>query len=117
MANTDPIIEYENALALVYDAQALVLKGLRANPDKQEERRLNKHLAKLRVEEADLIAMIDALEDEPVKDLPMPDQALVDEIARLSGEVEKATRRNVTAAGALKVAGGILDLAINLTGD
>ena len=117
MANGDPIIEYENALALVYDAQALTLKGLRANPDKQEERKLIKRLARLKVEEADLIAMIDALEDEPAENLPAPDPALVAEIARLSGEVEAATKRNLSAAGALAAAGKVLDLAIKLTGD
>ena len=109
MANGDPIIDYENALALVYDAQALTLKGLRANPNRQQERKLNKRLASLKVEEADLIAMIDALENEPVEDLPGPDPALVAEIARLSGLVEAETKRNLTAEGALVAAGLVLD--------
>lgn len=117
MTATDPIIEYENTLTLVYDAQAFTLKGLRSNPDKQQERSLNKRLAKLKVEEADLIAMIDAIEDDPSEELPMPDEALLNEIIRLTGEVEKATGKNVTASGALKITGEILDLAVKLTGE
>jgi len=107
---------YEDALALVFDAIAMARKGLRANPSKEEERKLNKLLARLEVERADLEAMLDALIDGRVIDVAPPTQAQVDEIARLTGEVGDWTRRNGTAAGAVTVLSKVLDLAVEITG-
>lgn len=114
MSETDPVLVLEDALALVYDAQALVLRGLRSNPDKDEKRKLNKTLAKLKIEQKDLEDLIDAYEDEP-NTVQMPAQGVVDEIARLSGEVEKVTRKNLSASRALELASGVLDMAIEAT--
>ena len=50
-------------LSLVYDAIAIAQKGLLANPSKDEERKLNRTLAKLELERVDLRAMLDAMED------------------------------------------------------
>ena len=111
----DPVIDYENALALVYDAQALVVKALRANPSKEEERRLNRRLGRLRLEETDLTAMIDALDNESDPSIQPPTDAQVQEIASLSGQVENATQANINASAALVTAGNVLDLASALT--
>jgi len=114
MAETDPVLILENALALVYDAQSLVLRGLRANPDKDEQRRLNKTLARLKVEQKDLEDLIDAYEDEPNIMKPPP-QEVVDNIAELSGKVEQEIGKNVTASRALELASGVLDMATKAT--
>ena len=111
----DPIITLERALALVFDAIAIAQKGLRANPSKEEERKLIKTIARLDIERTDLEEMIDALENEPT-DVPPPSQADVTRIAELTGRVERETRRNLTATGAVEITSGILDLAIKLTG-
>ncbi len=118
MAENDiiPEIVYENALALVYDSISVARKGLRSNPSKEEERKLNKTLLRLEAERADLEGMLDALaDDEPVGVAP-PTQAQVDEIATLTGEVEGLTRANLTAAGALSVASKVLALAAAVSG-
>jgi hypothetical protein len=112
----DPVIILERALALVFDAIAIAQRGLRANPTKEEERKLNKTLAQLEVERADLEGMIDALENKPT-DVPPPTQEQVDRIAELTGRVEQQARASVTAAGALAIASDVLDLAINILSD
>jgi hypothetical protein len=113
-SNSDPVIVLESALALVFDAIAIAQKGCRANPTKDEERKLNKTLARLEVERADLEGMIDALENEPA-DVPPPTQEHVERIADLTGRVERQTRASLTAAGALAIASDVLDLAIKMT--
>jgi hypothetical protein len=112
--SNDPVIVLEKALALVFDAMAIAQKGRRANPTKEEERKLNKTLARLEIERADLEGMIDALENEPV-DVPPPTQEHVNRIAELTGRVEEQTRMILTAAGALAISSDVLDLAIKMT--
>jgi hypothetical protein len=118
MANGDINREdaYEDALALVFDAIATNRKGLRANPSKDEKRKLNKQLARLEAERADLEAMLDAIIDGETIDVAPPTQAQVDEIASLTGQVEGWTRDNRTAAGAITVATNVLALAVEITG-
>lgn len=118
MADNDviPEIAYENALALVFDSISLARKGLRLNPSKEEERKLNKTLLRLEVERADLEAMLDALADDDPVGVAPPTQAQVDEIAALTGEVEGLTRANLTAAGALSAASKVLALAVAVAG-
>lgn len=113
--DNDPVIVLERALALVYDAMAIAQKGRRANPNKEESRRLNKTLARLELERHDLEEMIDAMEGTPA-DVSPPSQAEVDRIAELTGRVEQQTRTNITAAGALAIASDVLDLAIKVSG-
>ena len=107
---------YEDALGLVFDTIVTVKKGLRANPSKEEERKLNRRLAQLQVERADFEAMLDAIIDGETIDVAPPTQAQVDEIANLTGEVGGLTRANLTAAGALTVASKVLALAAEVTG-
>ncbi len=107
---------YEDALALVFDAIAAARKGRRANPSKEEERKLNKALARLEVERADLEAILDAIIVGDTVDVAPPTQEQVDEIARLTGEVGILTRANITAAGAVTVASDVLALAVAVTG-
>lgn len=116
MSSGDPVIDLENALALVFDAEALTLKGLRANPSKEEQRKLNKRLASLVVEEADLIAMIDALENRIEPGIKPPTDAQVTEIAKLSEKVEQDTQDNITASDALATSGKVLELAMKVSG-
>lgn len=111
---TDIVIELEKALALIYDAKAEILKARRQKPDKNTLRDLNKTMAKLEIEQTDLEELIDAYEDEP-GDLPMPDPALVSEIASLTGAVEQHARSNATATQSLAVASKVLDMAIKAT--
>jgi hypothetical protein len=114
-SNDDPVIILERALALVFDVIAIAQKGRRANPTKEEERKLNKTLARLEVERADLEGMIDALENNEPHDVPPPTQEQVNRIAELTGRVEQQARASVTAAGALAIASDVLDLAIKMT--
>ncbi len=107
---------YEDALALVFDTSVTVKKGLRANPSKEEERKLNRRLAQLEVERADFEAMLDAIIDGETIDVAPPTQEQVDEIARLVGEIGGLTRANLTAAGALGVASEVLALAAAVSG-
>lgn len=107
---------YEDALALVFDTIVTVKKGLRANPNKERERKLNKMLAQLEIERADLEAMLDAIIDGDTVDVAPPTQAQVDEIAALTGEVGGLTRANITAAGTISVASKVLALAAAVTG-
>ena len=116
MSNSDPIIQLEDALALVFDTQALTIMALRSNLKKEDERRLNKFLARLVVEEADLISMIDALEDGGQPGIAPPTAAQVADISTLSGEVEQLTNGNLAASGVLAVSGKVLDLAIAVSG-
>ena len=111
---TDIVIELEKALALTYDAKAEILKARRQKPDKDTLRDLNKTMARLEIEQADLEELIDAYEDEP-DDLPMPDPALVKEIAVLTGKVEKHAKKNATAKQSLAVASNVLEMAIKAT--
>ena len=113
-SDDDPVIALERALALVFDAIAIAQKGRRANPTKEEERKLNKTLARLEVERADLEGMIDALQNETA-DVSPPTEEHVKRIAELTGRVEQQTRMSVTAAGALAIASDVLDLAIKMT--
>lgn len=106
---------YEDALALVFDAIAAAHAARRANPSKEERRKINKLLLRLEVERADLEAMLDALIDGREIDVPPPTQAQVDRIAELTGEVETHTRNDRTAAGAVTVAAKVLDLAVEIT--
>ena len=114
-SGTNTMIALEDALALVYDAIALAQKGLRANPSKEEGRKLSKTLARLEVERADLEGLIDAMADAPEAVQP-PTPAQVESIAALIGEVANLTRANLTATAALAVASKVLDLAIDITG-
>lgn len=118
MALTDNELKiiYADALALVYDAIALANKGLLANPSKEQERKLNKTLLRLEAERTDLMGTLIALAKKQPVGVPPPTQAQVDEIANLTGEVEGLTRANITAAGALAVASGVLDLATAIMG-
>lgn len=113
--SNDPVINLELALALVFDAIAIAQKGLRANPSKEEGRKLHKTIARLEIERTDLEEMIDALDNSP-DDVPPPSQEDVDRIAELTGRVEQQTRQNLTAAGAVEITSNVLDLAIKLTG-
>lgn len=113
--NTGTIITLEKALAIVYDTKAIMMKA-RRNASKEEKLRINKRLARLAAEQMNLEGMIDALED-GLDDLQPPGQAMVDQIARLTGEVEKLAGTNASAAAALGIAGQVLDMAIAVTGD
>ena len=107
---------YEDTLALVFETIVTAKQGLRANPRKEEERKLNRRLAQLEVERADLEAMLDAIIDGETIDVAPPTQEQVDEIARLTGEVGGLTRANLTAAGALTITSKVLALAAAVSG-
>jgi len=111
---TDIVLVLEDALSLVYDAQSLTLKGLRANPSKDEKRRLKKRLASLKLEQKDIEDLIDAYEESDDV-LPPPNPTVVSEIAALTGQVEGHRQANLTAASALEISGKVLDMAIKAT--
>lgn len=110
----DHLIQLEDALGLVYDAQAAVLKGKRANPSKEQQRALNKAWARLELEKADLEGQITAIEDEG-EILPPPSAEMVTEIARLTAAAETETRKGKTAAEYLTFAGAVLAMATEVT--
>jgi len=108
------LIELEDSLALVFDAQTAVLKGKRAKPSKEELRRLNKLWLQLEAEKADLENQIAAVEDgESMPSPPTPE--VVEEIARLTQAAEIETRSNRKASEYLAFAGNVLDLATRVT--
>jgi hypothetical protein len=111
MGNEDAILSVSNMLALVYDAIAVAQKGLLANPTKDEERALNRTLAKLELERADLSAMLDALEDADNKDFTGPTAEQVTLIGTLTAEVDNLTSANLTASAAVDLTSRVLDLA------
>lgn len=111
-----PRIVYNDALALVHNAIMATREGLLANPSREQERKLNKILARLQVEVANLESMLIALAKKQPVGVEPPTQAHVDEIAKLTGEVEGLTRETLTAASALSVASSVLALAVDITG-
>ena len=107
----------EEALGLIYDAISLNNKGMRANPSKEEKRRLMKRRARLEAERADLEGLLDAMADGEDIGVTPPTPEQVKAIADLTAQVEQQTRAAVTASAVLALTGQVLDLAIALTAD
>jgi hypothetical protein len=107
------ILNFEKALALVEDAMEVTRNGLRANPSKEEERKLNKMLLRFGLERAALEGMITAIRSGEKTPQP-PTKAQVDAIAKLTGEVDDLTTANTTASGAISIATRVLELAAQL---
>ncbi len=115
MAEADTEDHLEMCLALIYGAIHLNNEGLRSNPSKEEKRRLLKTRACLEAERADLEGILDAMADGESADVNPPTQAQVNEIARLSADVEEQRRTALTAGAALEATGAVLDLAMQVT--
>jgi hypothetical protein len=109
-ANKNPLVTLGNMLSLVFDAIAIAQKGLLKNPSKEEERKLNRTLAKLKLERADIRAELDSLIDGE-QNIAGPTPAQVKEMSKLIAEVDKLTNASVTASGAVALTSRILALA------
>ena len=96
-----------DALALVFDGISLAGKGLLRNPSKEQKRKLNRRIARLEAERAEIVAKMDAIED-GVTNVKGPTDAQVTHIANLTAEVEKAAAANQTASAALSVSAKVL---------
>ena len=95
------------AFALVFDAISLVGKGLLRNPSKEQKRKLNRRIARLEVERAEIAAKMDAIED-GVTGVKGPTATQVARIAILTAKVDKAAAASQTASAALTVSAKVL---------
>ena len=113
----DKILEtYEglsNALSLVYDALAAARKALLENPTKEQRRKLQRRIARLEAERAEISAKLDALADGET-DVKGPTAAQVAQIAVLTREVGAMTEANLAASKVLAVTTKILALAAKI---
>ena len=110
----NPLITLGDALSLVFDAIALAQKGLLKNPSKEQERKLNRTLARLELERADIHAQILALIAKKGA-VPRPTTAQVKEISDLTAEVDALTNASITASGAVALTSKILGLATEIS--
>ncbi len=106
----NPLVTLGNMLSLTFDAIAIAQKGLLRNPSKEEERKLNRTLAKLELERTDIRAQLDAL-IAGEQNIVGPTLDQVQEISRLTAEVDALTNASLTASGAVALASRILALA------
>ncbi len=104
------IITLNDSLLLTIDAIAVAEKGLLKNPSKEEERSLNRNLAELELKRAGIRAMLNALIAKE-RDIKGPTIEQVEEISRLTAEVDSLTNAALTASGAVGLSSRILSLA------
>jgi hypothetical protein len=109
----NPLVTLGNALSMVFGAIAIAQKGLLKNPSPEEERKLNRTLAKLELERATISAKLDAL-IAGNQDIAGPTPGQVQEISSLTAQVEVLTNANLTASGAVALTSRILTLATDI---
>ncbi len=109
-SSQNPLVNLGNALFLVLDTIAIANKGLLKNPSKEDERKLNRTLAKLELERADIRAKLDAI-IAGESDIVGPTSGQVQEISSLTAEVEAVTNANLTASAAVALSSRVLTLA------
>jgi len=108
--SANPLVTLGNMLSLVYDGIATAQKGLLRNPSPEEERKLNRTIARLEPERAKIRAKLDALIAGAQNIVgPTPDQ--VQQMSSLTAEVEGLTNASLTASGTIALTSKILDLA------
>lgn len=108
--SANPLVTLGNMLSLVYDGIATAQKGLLRNPSPEEERKLNRTLARLELERAEIRAKLDAL-IAGAQNIAGPTPNQVQEMSRLTAEVEGLTNASLTVSGAIALTSKILDLA------
>ena len=97
----------------MFDAIALAQKGLLKNPSTEQERQLNRILAKLELERADIQAKITALIGK-AKGVNGPNEDQVLEVSNLTAQVDVLTNANITASGAIALTSNILGVATEI---
>ena len=110
---TNPYQGLSDALALVFDGISLAGKGLLRNPSKEQKRKLNRRIARLEAERAEIAAKMDAIEDGMV-DVKGPTDAQVTQVANLTAEVQSAAAANQTASAALTVSAKVLTVVAKI---
>ena len=104
------IIALSDALSLTIDAIAITEKGLLRNPSVEDERSLNRNLAELEAKRATIKAMLNALIAN-TREIEGPTNEQVEEMSRLTNEVDSLTNAALTASGAVGLSTRILSLA------
>lgn len=99
-----------DAHELAEDGIVLAKKGLLRNPSPEERRDLDKQILELGEQSTLIWEMMIAIRTE-TKTIKMPKQEQINEIARLSGEVEALTKGAINASQAVVLAGKVLDIA------
>ena len=112
MAN-DSYQGLSDALALVFDGISLAGKALLRNPSKEQKRKINRRIARLEAERAEIAAKMDAIED-GMTSVKGPSATQVARIADLSAEVESAVRSNLTVSASLALTSKVLTLATKI---
>ena len=102
-----------DALALVFDGISLAGKALLRNPSKEQKRKLNRRIARLEGERAEIAAKMDAIED-GVANVKGPSAAQVTRIADLSAEVESGAKSDLTASAALAVTSKVVTIVTKI---
>ena len=110
---TDSYQGLSDSLLLIYDGITLARKGLLKNPDTNQRRKLNRRIARLEAEAAEIEAKMTAIED-GVTGVRGPTDAQVNKVSQLTGEVEGMTRANITASKALALTSKIMDIAMKV---
>jgi hypothetical protein len=100
---------------LVGDAIDRANQGLRRNPSPEAQRQLDTTILEL-AEKSSLIEAKMIAVRRGDSGIPMPSDEHVETIAQLTGDVEAMTTDNVTASGALALAGKVLVVATEIAG-
>jgi len=114
-STSDPVICLANALDLVFSAIAVAERGRRSNPSVEEDRVLNEQLNDLRLKRTRIQAQLDAIAAGTLT-LPGPSPKLMEEISRLTGQVEALSKRATRASDAVAVTSKVLTAATEAMG-
>lgn len=109
----NPYKDLSDSMELIYDGISIANKGLLRNPDTTQRRKLNRRIARLEAELAEIGAKMTAIEDGETG-IRGPTNAQVKLVAKLTGEVENMTRANITASKALALTSKIMDVAMKV---
>jgi len=109
----DPVPGLLSSMALVDAAIALAKKALLDNPSVAQERDLNRLVLRLEAERAILEADLDAALAESTK-VKGPTAAQLEQIERLSNEVESATNSAMAVSARIGIAQKALDLVSSI---
>jgi hypothetical protein len=98
-----------DAIALVDDAITMAENALLDGPSKEEERKLNRRILRLKTERSVLDAELDAALDEETGVLG-PSQSQIQEIAKLSMQVEQAKAASASVQDRIALTGKVVSL-------
>jgi len=113
MPANDKLLLVFKALFLVGESIRLIKLALDNNPPPDEEMELRDKLSDLQAHKDELNALRDALEGGQVTFAAPPAQ-LMQEVRRLTGEVEQARLAGAAAKQAMALAGQSLDLVLDV---